>query len=89
MEVFDLLVNRFRRNGPGIQGTERTLKKGMGNWWSDGRIYRANRSENERQIKGDTVSDRTMWKSAIQKRGEKTFWDPTFEERQMEEKGRG
>ena len=61
----------------------------MGSWWSDGHIYRANRSENERQIKGDTVSDRTMWKTAIQKRGEKTFWDPTFEERQMEEKGRG
>ena len=35
------------------------------------------------------MSDRTMWKNAIQKRGEKTFWDPTFEERQMEEKGRG
>ena len=35
------------------------------------------------------VSDRTLTKTAIQKRGEKTFWDPTFEERQMEEKGRG
>ena len=33
------------------------------------------------------MSDRTMWKTAIQKRGEKTFWDPTLEERQMEEKG--
>ena len=49
MEVFDFLGYRFRRNGPGIQGTERTLKKGMGSWWSDGHIYRANRSENERQ----------------------------------------
>ena len=35
------------------------------------------------------VSDRRLWKTAIQKRGEKTFRDPTFEERQMEEKGRG
>ena len=35
------------------------------------------------------MSDRTLTKTAIQKRGEKTFRDPTFEERQMEEKGRG
>ena len=35
------------------------------------------------------MSDRTMWKTAIRQRGEKTFRDPTLEERQMEEKGRG
>ena len=30
VEVFGLLGYRFRRNGTGIQGTERKLKKGMG-----------------------------------------------------------
>ena len=35
------------------------------------------------------VSDRRWWKTAIQKRGEKTFRDPTFDQRLMEEKGRG
>ena len=42
VEGFDLLLYRFRRNGKGIHGTERTLKKGMGGgWWRDARIYRA------------------------------------------------
>ena len=32
---------RFRRNGQGIQGTQRTLKKKMGSWWRNAHIYRA------------------------------------------------
>ena len=40
VEVFDLLVYHFRRTGKGIQGTEKTLRKGMGSWWRDGCIYR-------------------------------------------------
>ena len=38
---FDLLEYRFRRNGKGIQGTERMLKTGMGSWWRNALIYRA------------------------------------------------
>ena len=41
MKVFDFLGYRFRRNGKGIQATERTLKKGMGMWWRDAHFYRA------------------------------------------------
>ena len=33
VEVLHLLGYLFRGNGKGIQGTERTLKKGMGSWW--------------------------------------------------------
>ena len=39
--TLDFLVYRFRRNAKGIQGTERTLKKGMGGWWRDAHIYHA------------------------------------------------
>ena len=41
IKVFDFLEYRFRRNGKGIQATERTLKKGMGMWWRDAHLYRA------------------------------------------------
>ena len=34
-------LEEFRRNGKGIQGTERTLKKGMGSWSADSHICRA------------------------------------------------
>ena len=40
-EVLDLSGYRFRRNGKGVQGTERTLKKGVGSWWRDSHTYRA------------------------------------------------
>ena len=33
VEAFDLLGLRSRRTGKGIQGTEKTLRKGMGLWW--------------------------------------------------------
>ena len=41
IEAFDLLGHRFCRSGRGIQRTEK-LSKGMGSWWRDGYIHRAN-----------------------------------------------
>ena len=32
VEKFDLLEYRFRSNGKGCQGTERTSKEGLENW---------------------------------------------------------
>ena len=41
MEVFDVLGYRISRDGKGVQGTEKTLRKGLGSWWRDGYICRA------------------------------------------------
>ena len=41
MEVFDVLGYPFRRDGKGMQGTEKTLREGLGSWWRAGYIYRA------------------------------------------------
>ena len=41
MEVFDVLGHRFHRDGEGGQGIEKTLRKGVGNWWRDGYICRS------------------------------------------------
>ena len=41
VEASDLLGKRFRRTGRGIQGTERTLRKGVGGLWQDGHLCRA------------------------------------------------
>ena len=40
MEVFDVLGFRFRRDGKGMQGTEKTLRTGLGSLWRDGYIHR-------------------------------------------------
>ena len=42
VEVVDLLGCRFRRNGKGTKGTERTLKKWLGSWRRDAHICQAN-----------------------------------------------
>ena len=41
VEEFGLLEYRFRRNGNGTEGIERTLNKRMTSWWRDAHIYRA------------------------------------------------
>ena len=41
MEVFDVLGHRFHRDGERAQGTEKTLRKGVGSWWRDGYICRS------------------------------------------------
>ena len=41
MDVFDVLGYGFSRDGKGVQGTEKTLWKGLGGWWCDGHIHRA------------------------------------------------
>ena len=38
-EVFDVLGYRFQRDGTGTQRFEKTLRKGMGSWWRDAKIY--------------------------------------------------
>ena len=41
VDAFDLLGYRFRKAGKGVQGTDKTLREGMGSWWRDVQIYRA------------------------------------------------
>ena len=35
------LVCRFRSTGKGVQGTDKTLREGLGSWWRDAHINRA------------------------------------------------
>ena len=39
MEVLDFLGCRFRRDGKGTQGTQKTLRTGMESWWRHGHIH--------------------------------------------------
>ena len=39
IEVFDFLGYRFRRDGKGSQGTEKTLRIGTESWWRHGYTY--------------------------------------------------
>ena len=41
MEAFDVLDCHFQRDGKGVHGTEKTLRKGLESWWRDGYVYRA------------------------------------------------
>ena len=41
MVVCDVLGYRFRRDGKGVQGTEKTHSRGLGSWWGDVYVHRA------------------------------------------------
>ena len=68
-EVFDLVRYQFRRSGKGVQGTERTLKKGKGSQLEEGCAHVSGKEcaiENQMGKGGDSgVQYRLKWECEL------------------------
>ena len=79
--ALDLLGCRFRRTGKAVQGTEKTLRKGMGCWWQDGTHLSREERVSEQDIRKRTLtstSNRLQACLPSQAGQEYGMWDPSL-----------
>ena len=60
VEEFDLFGFKFRRNGHGDSGMDKTLRKGINSWWRDACIYKTVVFEKVRKSRQSCVQRRSQ-----------------------------